>query len=314
MALTRLLTCLLSVLLHHHVTTGINLRPVIGVLAQETNSSTFGDTYIIATYIKYIESAGAQVVPIRVNETEDYYRNLFNSINGVLFPGGDVDIITSEYAKAGKLLFLMAVQAHDKGDYFPVWGTCLGFQLLTAITTGQDLLTKFDSTNVNWPLNFTQDAQKSHLLGSLPRDVHHYLTKENVTENFHQYGMSPETFNGNPALSKFYTVLSTNMDRNGKVFISTMEAKKYPIFGVQWHPEKNLFNWNPKYDINHDAHAVRVSQYFASFFVSEARKSNHTFPAMKDEADAVIANYQPVYSNDGSFEQIYYFNYTLGWD
>ena len=46
-------------------------------------------------------------------------------------------------------------------------------------------------------------------------------------------------------------------------------AFKYPIYGTQWHPEKNAFNWNPHYVINHSAHAVRVAQYFANFFVSE---------------------------------------------
>ena len=46
-------------------------------------------------------------------------------------------------------------------------------------------------------------------------------------------------------------------------------AFKYPIYGTQWHPEKNSFNWNPHFVINHGAHAVRVAQYFANFFVNE---------------------------------------------
>ena len=27
--------------------------------------------------------------------------------------------------------------------------------------------------------------------------------------------------------------------------MSSMESKQYPIFAVQWHPEKPLFEWNP---------------------------------------------------------------------
>ena len=40
----------------------------IGVLAQSTDPDErhLGDTYIPATYIKYIESAGARVVPVRL--------------------------------------------------------------------------------------------------------------------------------------------------------------------------------------------------------------------------------------------------------
>lgn len=36
-----------------------------GVAAQETFSKRVGDTYIPASYIKYLEQAGARVVPIR---------------------------------------------------------------------------------------------------------------------------------------------------------------------------------------------------------------------------------------------------------
>lgn len=52
-----------------------------------------------------------------------------------------------------------------------------------------------------------------------------------------------------------------------------VSAYKYPIYGTQWHPEKNAFNWDPRYVINHDAHAVRVAQYFANFFVNEGRQT-----------------------------------------
>lgn len=41
---------------------------LVGILAQNTDeymNKTFGPTYIVASYIKYIESAGGRVVPIR---------------------------------------------------------------------------------------------------------------------------------------------------------------------------------------------------------------------------------------------------------
>ena len=43
-------------------------------------------------------------------------------------------------------------------------------------------------------------------------------------------------WNANARLTAFYNVLSVNKDRNGKEFVSTIEAKKYPIYGSQWHP------------------------------------------------------------------------------
>lgn len=50
-------------------------------------------------------------------------------------------------------------------------------------------------------------------------------------------------------------------------------------------------------------------QYFAEFIVDEARKSEHSFPSYQKEYDALIYNYNPVYSEarTGDFEQLYVF-------
>ncbi|XP_025089656.1 LOW QUALITY PROTEIN: uncharacterized protein LOC112561388 [Pomacea canaliculata] len=276
----------------------LNDRPIIGVAAQETFSKRVGDTYIPASYIKYLEQAGARVVPIRAGEQEDYYNNLFSKINGALFPGGSVSVTESQYARTGRILYNLTLKAAAVGDIFPLWGTCLGFELLNTITAGQNLLAAVDAENITLPLDLVDD------------DVLSYLTKESVTQNEHQYGMLPEVFNKNKELSSFYRILSTNQGKTKTTFISTFEAYKYPIYGTQWHPEKNAFNWDPRYVINHDAHAVRVAQYFANFFVNEARKSTHRFPSLQEEADALIDNYNPIYSADGTFMENYFFNFS----
>ena len=53
------------------------------------------------------------------------------------------------------------IQANDNGDYFPLWGTCLGFQLLCVLQAETDtILTSFDAANYSIPLNFTQGKQQ----------------------------------------------------------------------------------------------------------------------------------------------------------
>ena len=49
-------------------------------------------------------------------------------------------------------------QANDNDDYFPVWGTCLGFQLLAFIVAGNDnsVLSATDATNLSLPLEFIE--------------------------------------------------------------------------------------------------------------------------------------------------------------
>jgi len=44
---------------------------------------------MVASYVKWIESAGALVVPIHWDASYEELDNLFNSVNGMLFTGGD---------------------------------------------------------------------------------------------------------------------------------------------------------------------------------------------------------------------------------
>ena len=47
-------------------------------------------------------------------------------------------------------------QANDAGDFFPIWGTCMGMQLLTVLVAGESLLTNTTAENIALPLNLTE--------------------------------------------------------------------------------------------------------------------------------------------------------------
>ncbi|XP_070784383.1 gamma-glutamyl hydrolase isoform X2 [Enoplosus armatus] len=248
-----------------------NGRPIIGVLAQEVYSPKPSKTaYIAASYVKFLESAGARVVPVMINQTLEEYKTLFNSINGILYPGGDVSIISSGYERAAKIFYELAIEANKRGDYFPVWGTCLGFEQLTYLTSEKTILTSTNTSGVPLPLNFTDETKDSRMFKGFPAELMKDLVSEPLTENSHRWSLSVLTYNTNEELKKFYKVLSTNTD--GKIeFVSTVEACDYPIYGTQWHPEKNAFEWKRPY-IPHSPSAVKTTFYMAEFFVSEEDK------------------------------------------
>ncbi|XP_071387434.1 gamma-glutamyl hydrolase [Centroberyx affinis] len=284
-----------------------NDAPVIGVLAQKVYSPQPNMTsYIAASYVKFLESAGARVVPVMINQTVEEYKTLFSSINGILFPGGGASIISSGYERAARVFYELAIEANLRGDFFPVWGTCLGFEQLTYLTSGKLLLSYSNTSGVALPLIFTNETKESRLFKGFPADLMAALASEPLTENSHRWSLTMESYNGNEELKKFYKVLSTNTD--GKVeFVSTVEAYNFPVYGTQWHPEKNAFEWTRPY-IPHSPSAVKTTFYMAEFFVSEARKSFHRFDSEEREQKALIYNYSPVYTGIKSdFEQIYYF-------
>ncbi|XP_051551324.1 zgc:171566 [Myxocyprinus asiaticus] len=289
----------------------LNYRPIIGILAQENledDPHAQGTSYIAASYVKHLESAGARVVPIRISRTEEEYKNLFNSINGLLLPGGDVNIEKSQFTRAAKIFYELAIKANDASDYFPIWGTCQGFQQLTVLTSNKNMLTLTDTKALALPLTFSSGAQNSRLFKRFPKDLLQSLTDENITSNFHSWSLSLQNYSSNAKLKRFYRVLTTNTDGK-REFISTMEAYRYPFYAVQWHPEKSPFEWIEKSGMVHTLSAIKAAFFTAHFFVSEAMKNHHHFPSEIEEEKALIYNYQPVFKGLNSiFLQNYYFD------
>ena len=47
-------------------------------------------------------------------------------------------------------------------------------------------------------------------------------------------------------MEKFWTPLSWNWDRYNLEYLSSIEAIDYPFIGVQFHPEKNIYEWSSR--------------------------------------------------------------------
>lgn len=77
-------------------------------------------------------------------------------IFSVLLPGGAANIYGSPYERTAKILFNLAVKANDAGDVFPLWGTCLGFELLSSLGAGGENVTSpVDAVDYSVPLNLS---------------------------------------------------------------------------------------------------------------------------------------------------------------
>lgn len=283
--------------------------PIIGVFAHPI--SAHGE-YIAASYVKWVESAGGRVVPIPYNAPEPYLKSLLPQLNGLLFPGGAATVNDK-----AQFLYDQAVQLNDQGVYFPVWGTCLGFEWLVQMTTRDfhSLSQGLDSMNITLPLNFTEAAPSSRLLSGASSDVYQWLGEKPITMNNHEQGITPDKFANYSKLTDFYTVLATNYDRTGREFISAFEAKKYPIYAVQFHPEKNAYEYGEYEDgtpyevIDHSPEAIASSQYFANFFIQEARKNDLKFESAKVEKSALIYNYHTSDFTSPGFVESYLFKH-----
>lgn len=253
-----------------------------------------------------------RVVPIPYNTTEDEMEHLFSSLNGLLIPGGGATV-----SPAALFSMQKTIEVNDNGDYFPMWGTCMGFQWLMIGYSGNPskftLDGVFNAENISLPLQYTTKAKTSRLFNSLDSDLYRSLGTVDITLNNHHYGVTPDHFEATPALKSMFDVLSVNKDLDGNPFISTVEAREYPVYGIQWHTEKNLYEWGqqpenglPYEDINHSIEAQQITRYLAEYFVNEARQNKHKFADFQEEMDSLIYNYSPTYTAP-EFEQKYFF-------
>jgi gamma-glutamyl hydrolase len=71
-------------------------------------------------------------------------------LNGLMIPGGGATLINNRgflthFAKKGLHLLEEAEKLNINGTYFPVWGTCLGFELISIYhAKGKNILSNFE--------------------------------------------------------------------------------------------------------------------------------------------------------------------------
>lgn len=276
----------------------LNEQPTIGILTQtlesgmKKNPAFDGYTsYIMAAYVKYVEAQGARVVPIIYGESWETTKDKLDQLDGVLFPGGGGD-----YLEVGRKILDYVTDQNDNGHFYPLWGTCLGYERLLIYTAdlGKDVLTNIELHKKSIPLKFTRDPRKTRMYAPLGLKAFEF-EKKNLTYNSHTWAVAPELFETDKGLADFWdlTAIST-IPGNGTAFAASIEAKKYPIFATQFHPEKPSELWTDGYDIDHSWESIQLQSIFGKEFVAMARENTNSFANFTEYAKYDISNYPTI--------------------
>ena len=186
----------------------------------------------------------------------------------------------------------------------PLWGTCLGSEMLAMLISGNDtILSTFSAENISLPLHFTPEAASSQLFSGMPPGVEAAF-REPITVNEHELGLAPDSYAESTQLRTAVRILSHNEDRNGKAFVSSFEHKHLPVFATQFHPERPAFEWITQRYIPHSAPAILGMQFLADRFADHVRKA-----AVPGDALKLIYDFAPVASEASTayYEQMYAF-------
>ncbi|KAL8046682.1 hypothetical protein ABFX02_08G192716 [Erythranthe guttata] len=292
----------------------LKLGPVIGILSHPGDgaggrlNNAPKASYIAASYVKFVESAGARVIPLIYNEPLELHNEKLNLVNGVIFTGGSSK--RTSYFNVVKSIFENVRRMNDAGHHFPLLAICLGFELLTMVVSEKkNILEKFDALNQATTLDNID--VNGNLFQRFPEVLRNKLSTKCLVMQNHSYGISPAKFRRDKRLDSFFKILATSRDKKGKDYVSTVQARNYPVTAVQWHPEKNAFEWGLS-EIPHSEDAVQVTQHVANFFVREARISakNKPKPSPRKVLDNLIYNHSPTYCGNAGkgFDEVYIFS------
>lgn len=313
----------------------INLWPVVGimVLPAEENwgMNSENTSYFPASYVKFIEAGGARVIPIPWNATN--LTSYLQNINGILLTGGGANLTTLEdgskqirlgedqlrlfdqneeltpIGTAIQTVVSFALTTNQEGNYWPIWGTCQGFEALAIFVSGNfTILTPCDGC-VNITKNNEINANyESKMLAGMPADLYQKMSTNNLSYFDHSWMVATPSM---VQLSGNLSVVSYSRDILNNEYISAFESPSFPIYGTQYHQEKSTFEWRDDLylAINHCYDSVRLEQWLANFFVNECRKNMMSFN--NEEYDYwLIYNFNASVLPASIFSQVFLFNNT----
>jgi gamma-glutamyl-gamma-aminobutyrate hydrolase PuuD len=87
-------------------------------------------------------------------------------------------------------------------------------------------------------LNPTKDGMLySNIIKNMDENALKYWMTNPIKVHNHGLAVSINKFKKSNILNNIFNIVSISDDKDDKTFVSLIEGKKYPFYGVQWHPE-----------------------------------------------------------------------------
>jgi len=285
-------------------------KPVIGIYANpepENDIKNYNMTYVPLSYIRWLESFGADVMIIQQWYNKSEIDNILSKINGILFIGGGRDFNLSSNWEKNAIYII----EKGKNDKIPIWGTCMGFQLINVLLSRNQsiLVHKFNDSSIVHGIIFNNITKNSKMY-SLFDESNFHILEENTTLYFHSWGFEPEIYI-NTNLTNLFNINSLGNDSFNIQFVNSIEGinDNIKIYGTQYHPEKIPYIRNQNYKLEHERNILKVSVLLGAFFVNEARNNNNKFKMEDRNNYYFIDNYGNTtnYYNYDSISEVLYF-------
>ena len=212
--------------------------PVVAILAnaQPDDAVDITSSRVNYQYVRWLDQSRADVVVIQPWYTKDQVEEILSKVNGVLWPGGDRNMVLGgQFENVAKIILDYIMKLYDtKGITLPLWGTCQGLQLLhVLLVNSTEVLTKFNSFNIRSKILINyQTFNSSKLFEDFsPRDLSN-IQNMNITAQFHNLGVGDLEYEKYPNLKNILKITSYASDLEYKTYINSVEGIKYPFYAL----------------------------------------------------------------------------------
>jgi gamma-glutamyl hydrolase len=201
-------------------------------------------SYLQKDYIQWVEMSGA--LPVIIPYNTAFLNEYLSSVNGIVWIGGAIENAEThtlaQYKKLKEVYeqaFQHAVKENKKGNYYPIWGTCLGFDFLALM--GQNTHTLNRMAKIHKTKSGTLRFRgTSRIRRVFPTAMQRLLAHEPVTHQIHARGFDPSSAQTKKMKDYLKIISIDTSDESPRKFVNAFEYKHFPFYGTQWHPEKPI--------------------------------------------------------------------------
>lgn len=295
-------------------------------------------SYFPSSYAKWLKERGVDILPIDINDDLYSILEAVQAVDGLLLTGGAVPLYMHEksfendldfssimelkhpsfYTRVIKEVIKLIKSINDKKHrVYPIWATCLGFESLVLNESSLDVAldrVHNEGYNSHLELDSRDDIKQTRFYDYFSKNPNllDSMAKKNLFFFNHENGFIENHFMKNEYLRTNYHVIatSTTKHKNNQHIVAVIENKKYPIFGVQFHPEKNKFEHHPSVTADRDDETLTICDDLANLFLTQIKKGNSR--KTQQLQDWILQERSMRYTlyvetNVGVFDEIYFF-------
>lgn len=236
---------------------------------------------ISSVYHEFINSYAMEAISIDYNQDLNTILSQLEELDGILLTGGPNLFDLKEYKKDNlsyfrlnkekNLKYLTVIKGilekskeiNDEGRTFIVFGICLGFQGILMTESDLDIrISNVERKNFSDYIYIPKNKIKTKINKEIPKKYVKKLRNQRITFFNHSLGFKVSDFRKFEELEYQYHISLTYKDANYGKCVAAIEHKYYPIYAIQFHPEKLLYDESGNYDLNKGKTAIKISSYF----------------------------------------------------